>query len=157
MPDQWYVDDKYRIRLYQLSGSSCSSNSAAMTGGSMKIGNALWYSTVESIAAGATDANTMYLGGPSMSDGGGPSKFPIYHGAGGMAWSGNPYYYTPYYGLRLEISGYWQTESVASNVVWPNSCAYSIVCLDSNGNGFQLWIEAPGELAAAMNLSLIHI
>ena len=153
MPDQWYVDDKYRIRLYQLSGSSCSSNSAAMTGGSMKIGNALWYSTVDSIASGATDANTMYLGGPSMSDGGGPSKFPIYHGAGGMAWSGNPYYYTPYYGLRLEISGYWQTESVASNVVWPNSCAYSIVCLDSNGNGFQLWIEAPGELAAAMNTS----
>ena len=151
MPDSWYVTDRYKIRLYQTTGTSGSSNSAAMTGGSIWTGNALWYSTVESIAAGESQVNTMYLGGPSMGGGGGSAKFPIYHGTGGMAWSGNPYYYVPYYGLRVEISGYFQTESVPANVAYPRSCSYSIVCLDNNGYGFQIWVEGPGELAAAMN------
>ena len=151
MPDQWYVTSQYKIRLYQTTGTSGTSNGASFTGGTVWMGNALWYSTVNSIDAGATEVNTMYLGGPSMG-GGGATKFPIYHGTSGMAWSGNPYYYPPYYGYRIEISGYFQV-SEGTGAAYPSSCGYSIACLESSGYGFQLWVEGPNELAAAMNTS----
>ena len=151
MPDQWYVDTGYKIRLYQTTGTSGASNGASFSGGTVYLGNALWYSPVASVDAGATEVNTMYLGGPSMG-GGGATKFPIYHGTSGMAWSGNPYYYPPYYGMRLEISGYFQV-SEGTGAAYPRSCGYSIVCFQGSGYGFQLWVEAPGELAAAMDTS----
>ena len=144
MPDKWYRDYSYRIRLVAVSGSDSATYTAFADGGSFEMGVATWYATPPAVAAGSTEAYTMYMGGPSMG-GGGPTKYPIYMGRAGMIWSANPYYYPPYYGFRVEIHGYFSTKDGAQT-----NGSNMIANFDTSNNGFKIWVGGTGKLMASM-------